>query len=250
MIDMNKTTWQDMLKDKYIYSNAVKLIAIEPSIKYLLDYKILHAYSVAWNTNHINKTDNYLFGGGAPEIVVSNIILKLRDRNVTYFDSPANKITLTDLAIYVCAVLSKYIMIDKLIRQHLFVWNTAKNEKTFSLFSLLHYQDLKISTGYDDLVELQYKIIDNKNIQAPTKFEWYAVKLTTTDIFDFDYHIKMGMKEFIDKSLNNFEVNFEINYFEGPNSPVKVNTTTCKLKELGGRLQRTLISEYHFKNMP
>ena len=203
MVTLN-TTWQEMLDDKYVYDEALIFIYKNSIVQDLVNRKILKQ-----RTKYIIEK-NYIFDVGAnTEAIIYNIIVKLSNIKHVYFSAAANEITVKDLIAYVCAILSKFIMIDKLV-SHLWIFNYQLNNFTFSTTFFKHNPVINIKTeGIGDSLTFKYNLSDNKNNKYYDGF--FTVKIAAEDyeIFDLDCSKKnLPIADFI--KLNLPKVGFHI----------------------------------------
>jgi len=240
MVDFYKTTWQDMLRDKDIYEEALDLIAANQEVQYLLgEYKKLDKYEENYTSNSHKSTEGFLFGDLPVRKLVNLIILKVRDRKVRFFESPHNVITLATLTKYVCGVASKILAIDNVVRRKLFIWNNKNNSKTFCLNYLEHHADPNPASEIDDVINLRYKVLNNTELSIYGGF--YDVQIVAEDIFDFDDHDNIDLANFINRCLDKSEVLVGYQYFDATGEPSRIGKRYIDLKKIIPEIKETLI---------
>ena len=220
MVNFN-TTWQEILDDKQVYKEAFELIYKDKLVQNLVNRKILKRWMTGLN-NTISRTDNYIFDNNA-EYVVRSLIIKVYDKKRTYFTNNAENITIRDLIRYACAVLSKFIMIATVLK-HLWIFNIKGNDYTLSTAFFEHYPELYYGNKHiDDVINFNYKLLNNKNNQTSDGFINLQITAEDNDLFDLDCSKQWAFDlDFIKYNLPKIDLKVKATYYEN-NTGNKIN---------------------------
>ncbi len=220
MVTLN-TTWQEMSDDMQVYKEAFELIYKDKLVQELINKKILKRWIVGTNSR-INRRDDYIFDLNT-EFVIRNIIRKLYDKKYTYFVNNAKNITVRDLIRYACAILSKFIMIDKLL-EHLWVFNARGNDYTFSVKFFEHYPEINTNNkDIDDVININYTLLDNSTNKLYDGFIDVQITAEDNDLFDLDCSKQLVSDlDFIKYNLPKIDLKVKAAYYEN-NTGNKIN---------------------------
>ena len=190
-------TLRDMENDKNIYDIVIESLAREQSFLNLWENNTLLIRS----DDYPHRVEETLLGYDnlSAKQLIRKIIIKVMDRHAKYFQWYAEFVHYTDLLTYICIILSRYIVIDRLIRK-LAVFTNIDHTKTYKIYALNCSHNLSLKEEPADVLDyLDFKVIDNNTHQR--KQGNYNIEIKA-GIFNFTIDNKSSLSEYIKNALN------------------------------------------------